>query len=192
MVRTLETPRLLLRPWRDADVEPWVAMWADADVMEFFPWTFDRAQAEGMAARMRTRLETDDYGWWILEVKGGPGFAGIIELQDVPFEAHFTPALEVGWLLLPGQWGRGYATEGARAAIAFAFDELHAAEVVAMTAIPNVRSRRVMERLGMTHDPADDFDHPQVEAGHRLRRHVLYRARAGATEDRPRPRNEPV
>jgi RimJ/RimL family protein N-acetyltransferase len=173
---TLETPRSILRPWRDADVAPWTAMGADEHVMEFFPSTYDRTQAESHAARMREHLEADGYGWWVVEIKDGAPFAGVIALQDVPFDAPFTPAIEVGWRLTRPHWGHGYATEGARAALAFAFEDLDRDEVVAMTASLNLRSQRVMERLGMTHDPRDDFDHPRLDPGHRLSPHVLYRA----------------
>lgn len=155
----------------------WVEMSADPRVMEFFPSTQERAEAESMATAVRERLERDGYGWWVLEVKGGAPFGGVIALQGVPFEASFTPALEVGWRLAHEHWGLGYATEGARAALDFAFAELQRDEIVAMTAAVNVRSRKVMERLGMTHDEADDFNHPRVTADHRLSRHVLYRAR---------------
>lgn len=174
----LETPRLVLRQWRDADVDAWAAMTADPRVMECFPSTYDRAQAEDRAHRMRTALERDGYGWWPLEVKGGTAFAGVILLQELPFEAPFTPATEVGWWLAHEHWGHGYASEGARAALDFAFGELKRAEVVAITASVNVRSQRVMARLGMTHDPGDDFEHPWIAAGDRLRKHVLYRMRA--------------
>jgi RimJ/RimL family protein N-acetyltransferase len=175
MAPRIETPRLVLRPWQDEDVEHWVAMSADPRVMEFFPSVSERFEAEAMAARLRERLEQNAYGWWVVEVKGGPLFAGAISLQDVPFESHFTPALEVGWRLVHDRWGHGYATEGAHAALDYAFGTLGHHEVVAMTAAVNLRSQRVMQRLGMTHDPADDFDHPRLPEGDRLRRHVLYR-----------------
>jgi RimJ/RimL family protein N-acetyltransferase len=175
---TLTTPRLILRPWRDADIEPWVALCADPRVMDHFPATYERPQAEAIATRLRQRLERDGYGWWAVDVKDGAPFAGIIELQAVPFEAHFTPAFEVGWWFAHQQWGHGYATEGARAALDFAFGELRCAEVIAMTTPVNARSQRVMQRLGMVCDRRDDFDHPLIEAGHPLRRHLLYRLRA--------------
>ena len=174
----LESARLILRPWRDADVEPWVALCADPRVMEFFPSTYGREQAEAMAARMRERLSADGYGWWPVEVKGGAPFAGVVLLQEIPFEAHFTPATEVGWWFSAEHWGKGYATEAARAALDFAFGELQREEVVAITAALNVRSQRVMQRLGMTRDPNGDFAHPRIDAGHRLEPHVLYRIRA--------------
>jgi RimJ/RimL family protein N-acetyltransferase len=177
MAPTLETPRLILRSWRDSDIEPWVAMGADPRVMEFFPSPSTREKAESQAARMRDALERDGYGWWVAEHKVDSSFAGVIELMEVPYEAHFTPATEIGWRLRPEYWGRGLATEGARVALRFAFENLGRIEVVAMTARLNVRSQRVMERLAMTYDAADDFDQPLVEVGHRIRPHALYRAR---------------
>jgi RimJ/RimL family protein N-acetyltransferase len=176
----LETPRLILREWRDADVDAWAAMGADPRVMKHFPALNDRAQSEASAARFRIALERDGYGWWAIEVKGGAAFAGTIILQAVPFEAHFTPAIEVGWRLAYEHWGHGYAAEGARAALDFAFNELQRTEVVAMTTPVNVRSQRVMERLGMRRDPRDDFEHPLIAEGHPLRTHMLYRLKRPA------------
>lgn len=172
---TIETPRLLLRPWRDGDIVEWLRMNAAPRVREFFARPYDSDEDERMSHELRRRLERDGYGWWVLEVKGGPAFAGVIVLQEVPFEAPFTPAFEIGWRLVPDVWGNGYATEGATAALEFAFERLGHQEVVAMTAASNERSRRVMDRLGMTHNPADDFDHPKLEESHPLGRHVLYR-----------------
>lgn len=174
----IETERLILRPWRDEDLEPWVAMNADPRVMEFFPSVDTRERALESAAFLRKYMDENGYGWWIAEIKDGRRFAGCVALQDVPFEAHFTPALEVGWRLCADAWGCGYATEGGRALLDHAFRELKRSEVVSMTAAINVRSRRVMERLGMSHDPRDDFEHPRLEQGHRLRPHVLYRIAA--------------
>jgi RimJ/RimL family protein N-acetyltransferase len=172
---TLESDRLLLRPWRDEDVRDWVAMNADPRVMQFFPSTYEVDYATKMAQTLRERLEADGYGWWVLEAKNVSPFVGVIVLQSVPFEAAFTPAFEVGWRLKAEHWGRGYATEGATLAVRFAFDVLNVDEVVAMTAVQNLPSQRVMERLGMTHDARDDFDHPRLEEADRLRRHVLWR-----------------
>ncbi|HET9097454.1 MAG TPA: GNAT family N-acetyltransferase [Candidatus Baltobacteraceae bacterium] len=172
---TLETSRLILRPWRDADIPHWIAMHADARVMEFFPSTYSEEYAKEVAERLRVQLERDGHGWWIAEIKDGGRFAGTIALQEVPFEAHFTPAREIGWRLTRDAWGHGYATEGARAVLDYAFGEMGCNEIVSMTAEINARSRRVMERLGMTRECADDFDHPRLQEGDRLRRHVLYR-----------------
>jgi RimJ/RimL family protein N-acetyltransferase len=167
-----------LRAWRDADLEPWIAMNADSRVTEFFPRAYTRELSEASAAAMRHALDARGYGWWVVELRDSALFAGVIALQDVPFAAHFTPAREIGWRFATEHWGHGYATEGAKAALDFAFRDLGWNEVVAFTAALNLRSQRVMARLAMTHDPADDFDHPNIEPGHPLRRHVLYRARS--------------
>lgn len=174
-VPTIETPRLILRDWRDDDVERWIRMNADPRVTEFFVRAYTPAISESLAADMREQLRRNGYGWWAVEVRGGPPFAGVIALQLVPFQAPFTPAYEIGWRFSFDHWGYGYATESAVAALDFAFNELRWPEVIAFTAASNVRSQRVMERLGMTHSVADDFDHPKIEEGHPLRHHVLYR-----------------
>ena len=176
-VPTIETARLVLRDWRDADVESWVRMNADPRVTEFFPKTYTRELSESSAARIRQELARNGYGWWAVEIPGVTPFAGVIALQAVPFQAPFTPANEIGWRFSVANWGRGYAIEGATAALDFAFNRLGWHEIVAFTAATNLRSRRVMERIGMTHDAADDFDHPKIESGHPLQRHVLYRIR---------------
>lgn len=179
MVRPIETPRLILRDWRDHDVEAWFAMNSDPRVMEFFPGTYDRGRAESSALQIRAALQRDGYGWRVVEIKGGAPFAGVVALTDVPFEAHFTPAREIGWRFARDAWGRGYATEAAFAALHHAFEDLGWDEVVAMTAARNARSQRLMERLGMTRDPADDFEHPRLAPGDPLRPHVLYRIGKG-------------
>jgi RimJ/RimL family protein N-acetyltransferase len=174
---------LILRDWRDDDIDAWVRMNAHPRVMEFFPQRHPRERSEANAVaigfatvqRLRRELSENGYGWWAVEIRGGASFAGVIVLQAVPFAAPFTPANEIGWRFAFEHWGRGYATEGARAALQFAFNELGWREVVALTAVSNLRSQRVMQRLGMTHDPLDDFDHPKIEPGHPLHRHVLYR-----------------
>ena len=155
-------------------------MMGDARVMEFYEDVTPHEDALALAARARETLESDGYGWFVVEVKGGLPFAGTAVLKSVRFEAPFTPAIEVGWIFTPEAWHQGYATEAARALLAYAFGTLGLDQVVAMTSAINARSRRVMERLGMTYDPSDDFDNPAVTKGHRLERHVLYRLRAPA------------
>lgn len=150
---------------------------ADPRVMEFFPALYDRARAEETAASMRQEIERDGYGFWATEIKATGAFAGMIGLNEIAYEIPVSPKREVGWRLAFHAWGHGYATEGARAALQFAFDELGWPEVVAFTAAINERSQRVMRRLGMIRDPGSDFDHPRVPEGDRLRRHVLYRIR---------------
>jgi RimJ/RimL family protein N-acetyltransferase len=172
MTPSIETPRLLLRPWRDSDREPCADMWADPRVVRFLGPPKERASAIAEAETLAARLIQNGYGWWIVEVKRKNSFVGVVILQDVPFDAHFTPSLEVGWHLAAEHWGNGYATEGARGALAFAFNELGRTEVVAMTAKINLPSQRVMQRLGMTHDVADDFQNPRVAQDSPLRPHV--------------------
>jgi RimJ/RimL family protein N-acetyltransferase len=173
-----ETERLLLRPWNDGDVEHYVAMSGDAEVMRFVtPEPFDRERAERVAAYYRERLEINGYGSWIAETKSDGAFAGIILLQDVPFEAAFTPAIEVGWFLPRSSWGKGYATEGAHAALDYAFDALKVDDVIALTTVHNLRSRHVMERLGMTYEPQNDFKFPSLPPDDPLSSCVVYRIR---------------
>jgi RimJ/RimL family protein N-acetyltransferase len=176
---TLHTSRLLLRPWRVADYAAFVEIDSDPRISEFYPRSRDREESAALVARMHATLEQNGFGMWAVEVPNEAELIGFIGLQTVPFEAHFTPALEVGWQLAHHAWGRGFATEGACAALTFGHDMLGHEEIVAMTSEFNVRSQRVMEKLAMTHDPRDDFDVPVIPAGHPLRRYVLYRHRPG-------------
>jgi RimJ/RimL family protein N-acetyltransferase len=174
---TLVTARLILRPWRQDDWAPFAALNADPEVMEHFPGCLDRARSDEVAAKIGERLLERGFGFWAAEAPGVSPFIGFIGLSRPMFQAHFTPCVEVGWRLARQYWGRGYATEGASAALRFAFEQLRLEEVVSYTVPANWRSRRVMERLGMTHTPADNFEHPEVPIGHPIRPHVLYRLR---------------
>jgi RimJ/RimL family protein N-acetyltransferase len=174
---TLTTSRLLLRPWREQDLATFAAMNADPRVMGWLPKPLTRTESDAMAARIRDHFDRHGFGLWAVEVPGASDFAGYVGLSVPRFEAHFTPCVEIGWRLAFEHWGRGYATEGARAALAFAFKELKLQQTVSFTVPENVRSRKVMERLGMTRSSSDDFDHPLLPEGHPLRRHVLYRLR---------------
>jgi len=171
----LTTARLRLREWRGADLEPYAALNADPRVREFFPDTMTRDESAESMQHIRDHFAQHGYGLWAADVVGGTPFIGFIGLAIPTFDAHFTPCVEVGYRLAFEHWGKGYATEGARAALEYGFESLGLKEIVAMTAVGNERSRRVMQKLGMTHDPADDFDHPNLAVGHLLRRHVLYR-----------------
>ena len=173
----LATDRLLLRQWRDADREPFAAMNADPEVMRYFPKLLTREESDALIDNQGLVLDLRGWGLWAVEVVGGAPFVGFVGLAEPQFDAHFTPCVEVGWRLAREHWGRGYATEAARAVLAVGFDELGLDEIVALTTSANARSRRVMERLGMTHDPADDFEHPVLPEGHPIRPHVLYRLR---------------
>ncbi len=175
MPTTLTTGRLLLRHWRDDDRVPFAAMNADLRVMEHFPAPLSRLESDALIDEFEARFDPRGFGLWALERRDDGTFIGFTGLAAVPWEAHFTPAIEVGWRLAPEAWGHGYATEAAREAVRFGFEDAELDEIVSFTVPANVRSRAVMERLGMTHDPADDFDHPRLPVGHPLRRHVLYR-----------------
>jgi ribosomal-protein-alanine N-acetyltransferase len=172
---TLTTGRLMLRSWRDDDLAPFAALNADPRVMEFFPAVLSRAESDGLAARIRQHMEAHGFGLWAVEVPGAAPFVGFVGLTTVPPALPFAPAVEVGWRLGREHWCRGYATEAARAAVEFGFGELGLGEIVSFTAARNGPSRAVMERLGMVHSPAEDFEHPSIPAGHALRPHVLYR-----------------
>src|SRR3954454_15938034 len=176
----LTTERLVLRQWRPEDVEPFVAMNADPHVMEYFPATMSRAESELFFARMEVAWDRDGFGLWAVERRLDGAWLGMTGLAAPTLEAGFTPCIEVGWRYPVSSWGHGYATEAARAAVAFGFETLELAEILSWTTVANSRSRAVMERLGMTHDPADDFLHPRLPVGHPIRPHVLYRlARPG-------------
>jgi RimJ/RimL family protein N-acetyltransferase len=172
--RELETARLRLRRWCAADAAPFAAMNTDPRVMEYFPARLTHEESDLLIARIEERFERSGFGLWAVEVVESSQFAGFIGLSVPHFEAHFTPCIEIGWRLAAEFWGRGLATEGARAVLAFGFESLGVDQIVSFTTAANVRSRRVMEKLGMSHDPADDFDHPMLP-GHPLQRHVLYR-----------------
>lgn len=167
----IRTDRLILRRWRQADRVPFAELNADPEVMEHFPGVMARTESDAFVDRMEAYWEEHGYGRWAVEVPGEAEMIGFIGLTVPPFN----PLDEIGWRLARRFWGCGFATEGARAVLEDAFGRLGRQEIVSFTVPSNVRSTRVMERLGMTHDPADDFDHPNLPRGHRLRRHVLYR-----------------
>jgi RimJ/RimL family protein N-acetyltransferase len=173
--RELRTERLWLRRWLPADLDLFAALNADARVMEYFPAALSREESDALAARIVAHFEKHGYGLWAVEVPAVTTFAGFIGLSVPRFMTPFTPCVEIGWRLAVESWGLGYATEGARAVLDVGFGELGLDEVVSFTVPGNLRSRRVMEKIGMVRDPADDFDHPELPDGHRLRRHVLYR-----------------
>jgi RimJ/RimL family protein N-acetyltransferase len=180
----LTTDRLLLRQWKDSDYEPFAALNADPAVMEHFPAPMTREASDGLVDRIRADLDRRGFGLWALEVRATGEFIGFTGLSVPSFDAHFTPAVEVGWRLVKEAWGNGYASEAARASLAYGFGPAGLDEIVSFTATTNLASQRVMQRIGMTHDEADDFDHPRLEPGHRLERHVLYRITRAQWETR--------
>ena len=169
------TERLVLRQWRESDLEPFARLNADPEVLRYFPALLSREQSDAMVDRLSGHIEAESWGMWALERRDTGEFIGFTGLgvprQVLPFQ----PCVEVGWRLVADAWGHGFATEAAREALRVGFDDLGLTEIVAFTAVPNLRSRAVMERLGMVRDAAEDFDHPAVDVGHPVRRHVLYR-----------------
>lgn len=181
-VRELRTRRTLLRQWKDSDLDAWAEMNADPEVRRHFPGVLSRDEALAEAGRIRAVLAQRGWGAWALEVPGVMPFAGFVGLIVPAWEAHFTPAVEIGWRLPRSAWGQGWASEAAAAAAAFALQVLQLDELVAITLPGNEASRRVMVRIGMSHDEAGDFAHPRLARDHPMSRHVLYRLpRAAAT-----------
>lgn len=173
---TLHGPRLILRPWREEDLAPLFTINGDPETMRHFPAVMTRAESDAWAARMQAHIDSHGWGFWVVEERGGAPFAGVVGLMHIPWEATFTPAVEIGWRIAPALRRRGYAEEAARLALGFAFETLGLRDVVAFTVPANEPSWRLMERLGMRRD--GEFDHPRVPEGHPRRRHLLYRLEA--------------
>lgn len=175
MTITLRTPRLLLREWRDTDREPFALMSADPAVMEMLLPFPDRAASDAWIARMQAHYYEHGFCQWAVEIPGEANLIGAVGLSWVPHQTAFTPAVEMGWRFARPYWGQGYAFEAAQAVIDGGFGRLGLDEIVAYTVPANRRSWGLMERLGMTRNPTEDFDDPACPPGHPLRRHVLYR-----------------
>ncbi|MGB9152059.1 MAG: GNAT family N-acetyltransferase [Alphaproteobacteria bacterium] len=170
-----ETPRLILREWEDTDVTPFAALFADPFVIEHIPPP-DRLNVEAITTSIREHLaRPDGLGWWAIEERNGAPFIGFTGLSIVRLDVPFVPAVDVGWCLARDQWGKGYASEAAKAMTEYGLGMLGLPEIVAFTIPANMRARAVMERIGMTRDPEDDFDNPRLEDGDPFKRHVLYR-----------------
>ena len=180
MAVELRTERLLLRPWRDSDRAPFAALNSDPEVMRYFPGLQTQEESDASIERMRGVFAREGWGFWAAELPGEADFIGFIGINRLSWQAHFTPCVDIGWRLARTYWGRGLATEGARAALRFGFESLGLLEIVSITVPDNRPSRHVMEKLGLRHDPAGDFDHPLIAEGHPRRRHVLYRLGADA------------
>jgi RimJ/RimL family protein N-acetyltransferase len=175
LLDSIRTDRLLLRAWRDDDLLPFAELNSDPEVMTYMPALLDRRESDAFATRIREQFEQRGFGLWAVEIPEMVPFIGYVGLSVPRFTAAFTPCVEVGWRLARAHWGHGYATETARAALTFGFERVGLDEIVSFTVPANARSIAVMERLGMSRDPSDDFDHPSLPAGYPLQRHVLYR-----------------
>jgi ribosomal-protein-alanine N-acetyltransferase len=177
-ITSLRTTRLLLRQWVSEDRGAFAALNADAEVMRYMPRPLTRNESDQWADRIEHEFQRDGFGLWALEIPGEASFIGFTGLNRVPFAAHFTPAIEIGWRLARAYWGCGFATEAAHAALQAGFVEYGIVEIVAETAASNLPSRRVMSRLGMRQDTEDDFLNPAYAPASELAKHVLYRLRA--------------
>lgn len=169
-----ETTRLKLRQWQDSDLAPFAALNSDPRVMEHFPAPLSQAESDAWVGRLKAEMAEQGWGLWAVEVKATEQFIGFVGLKVPKVTLPFSPCVEIGWRLAFDAWGKGYATEAAKAALQVGFEQLNLAEIVSFTAVCNTRSTAVMQRLGMTKDP-QTFEHPAVAAGHHLRTHVLYR-----------------
>jgi RimJ/RimL family protein N-acetyltransferase len=172
----ISTERLILRPWKDDHFVPYAEMNADPKVREFFPSILTREQSDAEVRYFQSTYDRDGFCMFAAELIGTGQFAGFIGLQTMNFVVPLVaqPAVEIGWRLSGMHWGKGLATEGARGVIQYAFATLRLRELVAITVPSNLRSRRVMDKLGLKHVPELDFDHPRVPEGHALRAHMLY------------------
>lgn len=174
----LDTSRLSLRRFTENDRAPFASLNADPRVMQFMPACLSRRESDLLLDRIEDHFREHNFGLYAAELRETRALIGFVGLAIPRFEAHFTPCVEIGWRLSADHWGRGLATEGARAVAKHAFEVLRLDALVSFTVPANTRSCRVMEKIGMTRDPSEDFDHPALPEGHPLRRHVLYRLRS--------------
>ena len=171
------TPRLVLRQWRDTDRAPFAALNSDARVMEFFPALIARAASDASIEAWQAQFEERGWSNWAVEIRASGEFIGFVGLTVPKRVLPFSPCVEIGWRLAAAHWGRGFASEAARAALRVGFERVNLQEIVSFTALANLRSRAVMERIGLR-NAGEDFEHPGVPLGDPLRTHCLYRLTA--------------
>lgn len=181
----IKTGRLILREWRDEDLPLIAAINGDPEAMRHFVAPLTREESDAAIARYRVSQEKYGFCMWAVEAPGVAPVIGVLGLARTGFEPPLAIGVEIGWRIAPAHWGKGYATEGAGAALRFGFETIGLDEIVSMTTPVNEPSWRVMERIGMTRDRAGDFDHPRVPDGHRLKRHILYRLSREAWQRKP-------
>lgn len=180
----IRTARLLLRRWQPTDRAPFAALNADPRVMEHLPRALSPEQSDALIESIEAGFREHGFGLWAVEIENVAPFIGFVGLSIPRFHARFTPCVEIGWRITAEYWRSGYASEAARAVLAHGFETLGLDEIVSFTVPKNLASRRVMEKIGMSHRPSDDFDHPALPEGDPLRRHVLYRIRREHSEAR--------
>ena len=168
----ISTERLGLRKWKDSDILPFAAMNGDPEVMKYFPGTFSEAETRSMVKRIQSHFDRNGFGLFAVEIKATGEFIGFTGFSIPGFESFFTPCVEIGWRYKKEFWGKGYATEAARACLTYGFETLQLKRIVSFTSPLNVNSERLMKRIGMNY--VDDFDHPLIRKDHVLCRHVLY------------------
>lgn len=188
----IETNRLILRQWREEDLEPFAKMNADPKVREYFATLLTKEESDASVKIAADHIARLGWGFWAASLKETGEFIGFIGIEDVYFKAPFTikPAVEIGWRLATPYWGKGYATEGAKASLRYGFEVLNLEEIVAFTVPGNSRSQNVMKKIGMHRDPKDDFDHPKVPIGHPMKRHVLYRITQAEWRNLPKEKRD--
>ncbi len=177
-MKNLETERLILRQWKDSDIAIFVEINRDEKVMEFFPEVWSEEKSRDCAEYFRKHFSENGFGFFAVELKENHEFIGFVGIAKVGFEAHFTPAIEIGWRLASKHFGNGYATEAAREVLRFAFQDLGLKEIVAFTVPDNLPSQNVMKKIGMTRDFAGDFLHPKLAQNHKFAPHILYKIKA--------------
>lgn len=171
----IETERLILREWKDSDLEGLIALNASSEVCRYFPSTLTSQESTNMFSKIQSRFESNGFCFYAIEQKSTRNFIGFCGLNTPSFKAHFTPCVEIGWRIMPDYWSIGYATESANAALHEGFARFKMNEIVSFTVPQNTASRRVMEKIGMKYSPIDTFEHPNIPEGHPLKKHVLYR-----------------
>lgn len=180
-MKIIETDRLILRTWEANDIDAMAAIDQDPKVCEFLPGTGNREATKAGIKRIKEHFHKHGFCLYAVELKSNNELIGFLGLNIPSFEAHFTPCVEIGWRLGSQFWDKGYATEGAKAVLDYGFKKLGLKEIVAFTVPANLRSRRVMEKIGMKRDPDGDFAHPKLPKEHPLSLHVLYRIRNDKT-----------
>jgi RimJ/RimL family protein N-acetyltransferase len=171
----LRTRRLILRRWKESDLLPFARMNADQRVMEFMLGKMTKEETRQSIEGVKKHFDAHGFGRWAVEIDDSGKFIGFVGISIPPYTLPFSPCVEVAWRICPEEWGRGYAPEAAKEALRDGFERVGLEEIVSFTTLTNLKSRRVMEKLGMQHCPDQNFDHPMVPEGHSLRRHVLYR-----------------
>ena len=178
MSTIIETSRLILRTWKKEDADPYFQINKSSKVTEFLLGSLTIEQVNDFMSAANLHQEKQGYTLWAVELKETSELMGFIGLNDVVWKASFTPAVEIGWRLGAQFWNKGYATEGAKAALDYGFRQCKLKEIVSFTVPANIRSIQVMEKIGLKHDSNGDFLHPKLAADHPLSQHLLYRLRA--------------